>query len=108
MKRDLVDSSNVHSVGCDETGLEVQFHRAGCARGVKPPRNETLQAGCNCPGGDVWHYPMEADLARTHHLQMVNGVSAGAHFHRHIKSAKNGKGELLFPGVKVLPEAQPA
>jgi len=51
---------------------------------------------------------MEADLARTHHLQMVNGVSAGAHFHRHIKSAKNGKGELLFPGVKVLPEAQPA
>lgn len=104
MKRDAVDSSNVHSVGYDATGLEVQFHRPGCARGTKPPKGETIQAGCNCPGGDVWHYPMDESLARTHHLQML-GRSAGAHFHRHIKSATNALGKPLFPGVKRPVEA---
>jgi hypothetical protein len=97
--RTPVDSSNVHSVGHDETGLEVQFHRTGCARGTKPPKGETIQAGCNCTGGDVWHYPMQEDLAATHHLQMMGG-SAGAYFHQHVKTAKDSCGGLRFPGVK--------
>jgi hypothetical protein len=66
MNRTPVDSSNHHSVGHDETGLEVQFHRTGCARTCKPPKGETIQAGCNCVGGDVWHYPgVKRDEPRT-------------------------------------------
>ncbi len=101
MNRTPIDSSNLHSVAAGDTFLEVQFHRAGCARGTKPAtvQGETRQAACNCPGGDVWRYPMEAELAMTHYIRL-QAPGAGAYFHRYIKSAKNAAGQLLFPGVK--------
>lgn len=100
MKRDLVDSSNLHSVGCDDTGLEVQFHRAGCAHMTKPV--EGHQAGCNCIGGDVWHY---SGVPAEVHSMILNAPSPGAIFHKLVKSAKNPEGGALHPGVKREPKA---
>ena len=100
MNRTPVDSSNIHSIGHDETGLEVQFHRTGCSRMSKPPKGETIQAGCNCIGGDVWHYPgVPADL----HGEIVKSESPGAAFHKRVKSAKHALGGLQFPGIKREP-----
>lgn len=97
MTRTPVDSSNVHSVGHDETGLEVQFHRTGCARGMKPPKGETIQAGCNCIGGDVWHY---ADVPAHVHQAMMSSPSLGSHFTSQVKNAKDAYGILKYPATK--------
>ncbi len=102
MQRTPVDSSNVHSVGHDETGLEVQFHRAGCARGTGPIKDpdtgEKFQAACNCPGGDVWHYPgVPAEIG----AGIMLASSPCSHFHKHVKAAKHFQtGQPLYPGAK--------
>lgn len=91
MNRVKIDSSNLHSLGRDESGMEVQFHAGGCAR------LKGVGATCNCAGGDVWHYPGAG--GDVHELVMGSG-SVGSAFHKFVKAAKNSKGELLYPGVK--------
>lgn len=102
MNRTPVDSSNIHSIGHDETGLEVQFHRAGCARGSKPV--EGRQAACNCPGGDVWHYP---GVPAETHAKVITAPSVGAAFHRHVKAARDKTGAMPFPGVRLVEGGAP-
>lgn len=94
MNRETIDSSNVHSIGHDETGLEVQFHRTGCARTVKPPKGETIQAGCNCEGGAVYHYP---GFPPEGHAALMAAPSAGSHFMKFVRPK--------WQGVKVEPKA---
>ena len=46
MQREPINSSNLHSTGHDETGMEVQFHKKGCAA------SRVLSPGpCDCGGG---------------------------------------------------------
>jgi hypothetical protein len=98
VNREKIDSSAIRELGHDETGCEVQYHRTGCARTVKPPKGETIQAGCNCIGGDVYHHPgVPAEI----HAAVVNSLSVGGAFQRYIKSPKHPKtGEPLYPHVK--------
>lgn len=98
MKRTAVDSSNVHSVGHDETGLEVQFHRTGCSRMSKPPKGETIHAGCNCVGGDVYHYPgVPAEI----HAAVIGSASVASALHKFVKAPKHPEtGTPLYPHVK--------
>ena len=98
MTRTPVDSSNIRSIGHGETGLEVQFHRKGCSRMSRPPKGETLRAGCNCIGGDIWHY--RGVPAETHQRVMAS-PSIGAAFHAHVKAAKTAHGGLRYPGTLV-------
>lgn len=97
MTRTPVDSSNVHSIGHDATGMEVQFHRTGCSRMSKPPKGETIQAGCNCIGGDVYHYAgVPADV----HAAVISSSSVAGALHRYVKAPKNTAGLPLYPHSK--------
>lgn len=103
MNRTPVNSSNMHSIGWDETGQEVQYHAKDCAGRKKPQKRDghgdpELMPGCDCNGGEVWHYPgVPAEV----HLRVINAPSVGSAFHDHVKSARNpSTRELLYPGVK--------
>lgn len=98
MNRTPVDSSNIHSIGHDETGLEVQFHRIDCSRMSKPPKGETIQAGCNCVGGNVYHY---SGVPAHVHQAMMAAPSVGSHFTTQVKNAKDAYGILKYPAVKL-------
>lgn len=87
MTRTPVDSSNVHSIGHDATGMEVQFHRTGCSRMSKPPKGETIQAGCNCIGGQVYHYP---GFPAEDHAALMAAPSIGSHFMKHVRPKWQG------------------
>ncbi len=90
MQRQKVKSTNLHSVGHDETGLEVQFHAGGCEARTDPAR-------CNCDGGDVWHY---AGVEKDHHTAMLNVGSPGAYFHSRIRAANDAEGKAKYPATK--------
>jgi len=100
MKRTLVDSSNVHSHGHDETGLEVQFHVDAC------PRRRSVGKGavygtpgvCDCKGGDVFHYP---GFPAEEYAKLTAAPSFGSHFMKHVRGAKHPEtGQSLYPHVK--------
>jgi hypothetical protein len=95
MNRTPVDSSNVHSIGHDATGLEVQFHSKGCA--LRSRSGDGVDQTCNCAGGDVYHH---ADIQADLHAELMAAPSVGAHYNKHVRNAKNAKGELLYPAVK--------
>lgn len=82
MERQRIASSNLHSVGHDDTGLEVQFHAKGCASSKGQP--------CDCAGGDVFHY---AGVPSEDHQGLLSSSSPGSFFHHRIKKA--------YPGRKV-------
>lgn len=94
MTRTPVDSSNIHSVGHDATGLEVQFHRTGCA---KRQTKKGDDADCNCSGGECYHY---AGVPAEVHEAMLKAPSVASYFHSQVKSAKNSEGGLKYPAVK--------
>lgn len=102
MTRATVDSGNIHSIGWDETGQEVQYHAKDCAGRKTPQRRDghgdpELTPDCNCKGGDVFHYPgVPAEI----HLRVINAPSIGSAFHEHVKSAKDAYGGLKYPGMK--------
>lgn len=99
MNRTPVDSSNLHSVGHDETGLEVQYHSRDCARRRSFPDGDggSRPGKCDCEGGEVWRYPgVPAEL----HQKMIAAPSVGSHFTTQIKNAKDAYGFLKYPGVK--------
>lgn len=89
MNHTLVSSSNIYSIGHDDTGLEVRFHARGC-KGSK---------GCDCnASGDLFHYP---DVPPVVFQTVSSAPSVGAAFHQHVKAAKHpDTGALLYPGVK--------
>lgn len=102
MTRTPVDSSSIHSIAHDETGLEVQFHRTGCARAERPAKDrdtgEKRQAACNCAGGEVYHYP---GVGKDLHEYLMLAPSIGAAFATKVKGAKHpDTGKLLYPHVK--------
>ncbi len=90
MERQRIKSTNLHSVGHDATGLEVQFHAKGC-----PGSSDALN--CNCQGGDVWHY---AGVEKEHHTAILNVSTPGAHFHHKIKQARTPDGLIKYPATK--------
>jgi hypothetical protein len=101
MNRAKVESSSIHSIGHDATGLEVQFHAKGCAAATWKPDAATqkMKAGiCNCAGGDVYHYPgVGADL----HEYLMLAPSIGGAFATKVKGAKHpDTGKPLYPHVK--------
>lgn len=87
MIRTPVDSSNLHSIGHDETGLEVQFHATNCAK-----RQSKLVDGpdCDCRGGGIYHYPT---VSAQEHQDLMAAESVGSHFMKHIRNAKNAEGK---------------
>lgn len=100
MNRTPVDSSNVHSHGHDETGLEVQFHADDCARRRSIGKGERYgTAGvCNCKGGDVFHY---AGFPAEKYAELAAAPSFGSHFMKHVRGAKHPEtGQPLYPHVK--------
>lgn len=91
MNRTAVDSSNLHSIGHDETGLEVQFHAIDCA--ARATVNK-----CTCKGGTVYHY---AGVPAELHQQMMAARSVGSHFTTQVKNAKHPETKaLLYPVAK--------
>lgn len=103
MNRVKVDSSSIHSIGHDETGLEVQFHAKDCpATTWKPvgPTEKMTPGVCNCSGGDCYHYPgVPAEL----HSMVMAAPSIGAFFAKNVKGARHPQTkELLYPHVKAL------
>jgi hypothetical protein len=90
MNRTPVDSSNIHSVGHDETGLEVQFHAKDCA--ARGSVNK-----CTCKGGDCYHY---AGVPAEIHRAMMADRSIGSHFTTQVKNAKDAYGILKYPATK--------
>lgn len=76
MEREKLKSANLHSVGYDSTGMEVQFHAKAC-KGMP----------CTCEGGTVYHYP-EATAAD--HAALIMAKSPGSFFHAHIREKLKG------------------
>lgn len=71
MNRVKVISSNVHSVGFDETGCEIAFHVKGCPGGAQ----------CNCEG-KPYHYPT---MSAEEHRALMTAPSIGSHFARRVR-----------------------
>lgn len=94
MTRTSVDGSNIHSMGWDETGQEVQFHAPGCA---KRQTKKGDDADCNCSGGNIYHF---AGVPATVHQAMLASRSVGSHFTTQVKNAKDAYGILKYPATK--------
>lgn len=99
MNRERVNSSNIHSIGHDETGLEVQFHAKACAKRIDQVPE---LAECNCPGGGVYHYPT---VTADEHALLMAADSIGSHFMEHIRNAKDDKGKPKHPATFIPAEA---
>lgn len=80
MERIPVKSSNLHSVGHDESGAEIQFHAKGCSA-VKE------SGSCDCGGGNVYHYPT---MTASEHAALMAAPSPGEHFMRNIRPHHQG------------------
>lgn len=80
MTRTPVKSSLIASVGHDETGMEVQFHNAGCLAKLKI-------GDCNCEQGPVYHYPT---VTAEQHGALMAAKSPGGHFTQHIRPHHTG------------------
>lgn len=101
MTRTPVDSSNIHSMGWDETGQEVQFHAKECARRRSVGKGEAYghPGVCDCKGGDVYHH---AGVPAELHSMTMSAPSVGSFYMRYVRGAKNGAGELKYPVVKAV------
>lgn len=90
MERTRIKSTNLHSVGHDASGLEVQFHAKGC-------RAHEDAALCNCQGGDVWHY---AGAEQEHHTALLNVDKPGSYFYSRVLNARGPGNTVKYPATK--------
>jgi KTSC domain len=89
MERERVNSSNIHSAGHDETGMEVQFHKA---------RHGCTSTKCNCDGGDTFHYEgVPADV----YDRFKQSPSPGKFFHSWVREARDPDNNLKYPARKL-------
>lgn len=78
MERVKVESGQVHSVGHDATGLEVQFHHGKCFRRT----GGDCCCGTDEMAGPIYLYP---DVKAEDYAALVAAPSIGAHIHTHIR-----------------------